>query len=128
MENILSGSLGWSSEDSSSYISSLFNTAYIQNLGAPTGEIQAVNTTVSRAEFQGLVSLSVRTDPQTISEDGKAQARENISSAPLSHVGSTDGHPLATTSDPGFMSPADKTNLSTATAFAGTTRIIGGFF
>ena len=48
--------------------------------------------------------------------------------APSSHVGSTDGHPLATTSAAGFMSPVDKINLSTATAFAGTTRIIGGFF
>lgn len=34
----------------------------------------------------------------------------NVGAAPAAHVGSTDGHPLATTTDPGFMSAADKQN------------------
>lgn len=82
--------------------------------GTPLALITVVGTAVTAA---GAITAGMpvlarlgSTTLQMISDPATAAAL--AAKAPLSHVGSTDGHPQATETAPGLMSPADKAKLN----------------
>jgi hypothetical protein len=84
-----------------------------QALAAAAGfaEQAGVSATASADAAASYVNphwADIRDKPTTLAGAGITDA------APLAHVGSTDGHPVATTTHAGMMSAADKARLDTA--------------